>query len=185
MFNASLALVIDKRYNGGPEVIGLIMTVGGTAAIFYGGYLMKRLIRKVGEKKVFIFTISLITILPVIYPFLFELWTVYIFVIPFAFCMAFMPALIQANIVKAVDPDKQGRVSGWSTNIQSMAQTIAPLIATWYLQIRSFSFGVITLNAYDLIGFTSALFGVILIIMTFIDFRKHPDLYSYEIRFKK
>ena len=182
MFNSSLALVIDKRYNGGPEVIGLIMTVGGTAAIFYGGYLMKRVIRRVGEKKVFIFTVSLITIVPFIYPFLYELWSVFIFVIPFAFCMAFMPALIQANIVKAVDPDKQGRVSGWSTNIQSMAQTIAPLIATWYLQIRGISLGVLHFNSYDLIGYTSSIFGLILIILTYIDFKKNKDLYSHEIR---
>jgi DHA1 family tetracycline resistance protein-like MFS transporter len=182
MFNSSLALVIDKRYNGGPEVIGLIMTVGGTAAIFYGGYLMKRVIRRVGEKKVFIFTVSLITIVPFIYPFLYELWSVFIFVIPFAFCMAFMPALIQANIVKAVDPDKQGRVSGWSTNIQSMAQTIAPLIATWYLQIGGIYLGVLHFNSYDLIGYTSSIFGLILIILTYIDFKKNKDLYSHEIR---
>lgn len=184
MFNSSLALVIDKRYNGGPEIIGLIMTVGGTAAIFYGGYLMKRLIRKVGEKKIFIFTVLLITTIPLLYPFLFELWTVFIFVLPFAFCMAFMPALIQANIVKAVNPDKQGRVSGWSTNVQSIAQTIAPLIATWFLQIGGFSFGFINLNSYDLIGFTSALFGVTLVILAFIDLRKNPDLYSYETKKK-
>ena len=178
MFNSSIALVIDKRYGGGPDVIGLVMTVGGIFAIIYGGFLMKRLIRYYGEKQIFIFAMILVTSLCLIYPFLFELWMVFIFIIPFAFCMAFLPALVQANITKAVDEDQQGIASGWSTNIQSIAQTLAPLIATGFLQIGGLTLTIIRLNSYHLIGFTAAVFGGILLTLSFYDLRQHPNLYE-------
>jgi MFS family permease len=180
MFNTSLPLVVDKRYSGGPLTIGLIMTIGGSAAIFYGGFFMKRIIRKVGEKKLYLFTFVLVTLLFVVYPFLYEVWMMYIFIIPFAFCMASLNPLITSNITKAVEDDKQGVISGWSTNVQSISQTIMPLIATGFLQIGFIIIFSLTLNAYQLIGFTAAFFGILLVIIGIIDLKMHPHLYEHE-----
>jgi multidrug resistance protein len=180
MFNSSLPLVIDKRYSAGPETIGLIMGIGGTAAIFYGGFLLKRMIKKFGEKRVYLFTFAMVTILFLIYPFLYEIWMVYIFIIPFAFCMASMNPLITSNITKAVEENKQGVVSGWSTNIQSISQTISPLISTGYLQLGFLVIFSITLDSYQLIGFTAAFLGILLILIAFYDVQKHSYLYEHE-----
>ncbi|TXT56268.1 MAG: Tetracycline resistance protein, class C [Promethearchaeota archaeon] len=180
MFNSSLPLVIDKRYSAGPETIGLIMGIGGTAAIFYGGFLLKRMIKKFGEKRIYLFTFAMVTILFLIYPFLYEIWMVYIFIIPFAFCMASMNPLITSNITKAVEENKQGVVSGWSTNIQSISQTISPLISTGYLQLSFLVIFSITLDSYQLIGFTAAFLGILLIVIAFYDVQKHSYLYEHE-----
>ena len=93
--------------------------------------------------------------------------------IPFVFCMVFLPSLIQSNITKAVDPDKQGLVSGLSTNVQSIAQIISPLIGTGYIQIGGLSFGILFLNSYELIGYTAVILGVALVIMVLFDLKKH------------
>jgi len=185
MFNSSLALVMDKRFGSGPLEIGIVLTVGATVVMFYGGFLMKRLIKKFGEKAVYLFTFSLSIIVSIFYPFLFEYWMVFIFIFPFGFVMGFLSPLIMSNISKAVDSDKQGIASGYSTNFQSIAQSIMPLIATSYLQVGYFSLAFITLNAYELIGYTATLFGCVLLLLGLIDLKLHPELYAHENRKKK
>jgi len=185
LFNSSLALVMDKRYNADPSEIGIVMTFGATIIMIYGGFLMKKVIKKFGEKAVYLFTFSLAVIVSIFYPLLYEYWMVFVFIIPFGFIMAFLPPLILSNITKAVESDKQGTASGYSTNFQSIAQTTMPLIATGYLQIGYFSLAFITLNAYQLIGYTAALFGLLLLILGIIDLKLHPELYAHENRKKK
>jgi MFS family permease len=108
--------------------------------------------------------------------------------------MAFMRPLVSTNITKAVDPLRQGVVSGWAITLQSISQIIAPLIATLFLDINNgmgITFELIlippspklvyfTLNPYQLIGFTAAILGIILLTVGYIDLKKHPKLYSYE-----
>lgn len=184
LFNSSLALVMDKRYGADPSAIGLVMTFGATIVMIYGGFLMKKIIKKFGEKKIYLFTFSMAVIVSFFYPFLYEYWMVFVFVVPFGYVMAFLPPLIQSNITKAVESDKQGTASGYSTNFQSIAQTIMPLIATGYLQIGYLSLALITFNAYELIGYTAAFLGLLLLILGIIDLKLHPELYAHENREK-
>ena len=178
LLNSSLSLIMDRRYNAGPAEIGLIMTIAGFCSIFYGGFLLKRLIRWIGEKRLLIFSISLLIVLFVLIPLLFEFWMVFVFVVPYALCMAINPALIQTNITRAVDPDKQGTASGWGTNTMSLSQSISPLLSTYFLQIGGISIGFIYLDSYQLIGYFGALVGVVLMTVILIDFKLHPNLIS-------
>ncbi len=180
LFNSSASLILFNRYGASTTMIGLLMTVAGTMAMFYGGLLMKPLIKKLGEKKVLLFASSLIIIVFLVFPYLYELWMIFILMIPFVFCMVFLPSLIQSNITKAVDPNKQGLVSGMSTNVQSIAQIISPLIGTGYIQIGGLVIGFLFLNPYELIGFTAAILGVAFVIMIIFDLKLHPYLYEYE-----
>ena len=180
MLNSSFPLILDKRFAAEPSIIGSVMTVAGIAVMIYGGILMKPLFRKVGERRVLFFSIILLIVDFIILPYITELWMIYIFIFPFTFCMAFLPPLIQTNITKAVDPDQQGAISGWTTNIQSISQISSPLLATGYLELGGLTFGLIFLNSYHLIGFTGALLGVLLLIIGLIDVQRHPYLYNHE-----
>jgi DHA1 family tetracycline resistance protein-like MFS transporter len=179
MLTSSLALVLDKRYGADALGIGSVMTVAGIIGIFYGGFLLKFLIKKVGEKRIFLMGLILLIIVFIFYPYLYEFWMVYAFIPVFMFSMAFLMPLIQSNITKAVDPDRQGQISGWSTNIQSVAQTTAPLVATWYLEIISLTIGVFYFNSYELIGFTAMVLATTLAIIGFYDVLTHKHLYDY------
>ena len=180
MLTSSLALVLDERYGTNALGIGSVMTVAGIIGIFYGGFLLKFLIRKVGEKRIFLIGLVLLIVIFIFYPYLYEFWMVFAFIPVFMFSMAFLMPLIQSNITKAVDPDKQGQISGWGTNIQSIAQTTAPLISTWYLEIVSLTIGIFYFNAYELIGFTAMLLAIILAIIGFYDVLTHKHLYDHE-----
>jgi len=181
MLNSSLSLILDKRYGADTAMIGLIIAVAGVALLVYAGILLKPLIQKLGEKRL-IFVGAFILILTfAIIPYLTEVWMIFIIIIPFVFGMAALPPLIQTNLTRAVDADQQGEVSGWATNFQSIAQIIAPLIATWYLQINGISLGFLYLDSYQLIGYTAVIIGIVIVIILLIDFKMHPKLYSKEV----
>ncbi len=179
MVNSSFPLFLDNRYGAGPSIIGSVMSVAGIVVLIYAGILMKPMLRKFGEKRVLIFGFILLIVIFLFFPYLTELWMIYVFVVPFAFCMAVIPPLIQSNLTKAIDPDKQGEASGWTTNFQSISQIIAPLVSTGFLEIGGLVvFSIFFFNSYQLIGFTAVILGIALLIVGVIDLRSHPHLYS-------
>ncbi|MBY8991947.1 MAG: MFS transporter [Candidatus Lokiarchaeota archaeon] len=180
MFTTSFPIVLADRYGANASIIGSVLVVAGIGLLIYGIILMKPLIRKIGEKNLLLTTFILLFILFIFYPYLSDLWMVYIFILPFAFCMAFMRPLISANIAKAVNPLKQGAVSGWAVNIQSFSQIIAPLISYGFLQLGGLTIGFVDLNSYQLIGFTNVIFALSLFIIGYADLKLHPKLYLYE-----
>ena len=105
---------------------------------------------------------------------------IFAFIPSFVFSMVFLPSLIQSNITKAVDADKQGLVSGMTTNVQSIAQIIAPLIATGFIEIGGLTIGIIFLNQYELIGYLAVILGIGLFLFLFFDLKRHSYLFSYE-----
>ncbi|MFX0081811.1 MAG: MFS transporter [Candidatus Hodarchaeota archaeon] len=180
IFGSSFAYILNERFQATPLIIGTIMSITGTVLLVYGLFLMKRIIRKIGEKRIFFSSIIGYIIVFMIYPYLNELWMLYVFMVPYALCMSSIYPLISSNITKAVGPAKQGTISGWTTNIQSISQTLSPLIAAWFLQIGGFTIGFIFLNSYQLIGSTNVILSITLFIFAYIDVKKHPRLYSYE-----
>jgi len=180
MFNSSMALILDERYGASTIIIGLLMTLAGVTIMIYGGLLMKPLFKKLGEKRVLLFASILLILNFLAFPFMTELWMIFAFIPSFVFSMVFLPSLIQSNITKAVDSDKQGLVSGMTTNIQSIAQIISPLIATGFIEIGGLTIGMIFFNPYELIGYLSAILGITLFVVLFFDLKRHSYLFSYE-----
>jgi len=180
MFNSSMALILDERYGASPLIIGLVMALAGVTIMIYGGLLMKPLFKKVGEKRILLIASILLILNFLAFPFMTELWMIFAFIPSFVFSMVFLPSLIQSNITKAVDADKQGLVSGMTTNIQSIAQIISPLIATGFIEIGGITMGMIFLNPYELIGYLSVILGIGLFVILFFDLKRHSYLYSYE-----
>ena len=180
IFSSSAALVVFERYNAGPSTTGLVMAVAGLAVMIYGAFLIKPIIKKLGEKRLLFTTFILFIIIFLFYPYLYELWMVFVFILPYSFVVAFMRPLITTNMTKAVRLDQQGILSGWSTNFQSVSQIIAPLIAYSFLQMGGINIGSIFLDSYHLIGFTNVLLAILLLIIGYLDIKYHPKLYSFE-----
>jgi DHA1 family tetracycline resistance protein-like MFS transporter len=180
MFNSSLSLILFERYGAPTILIGLIMTFAGITIMIYGGFLMKPLFRRVGEKRIMLIASILLIVNFGLFPHMTEMWMIFAMIPSFVFCMAFLPSLIQSNITKAVDPDNQGLVSGLTTTTQSIAQIISPLVATGFIEIGGLTIGAIFFNQYELIGYLAVILGIILFIMVFFDLKQHSYLYSYE-----
>ncbi|MHA2035810.1 MAG: MFS transporter [Promethearchaeota archaeon] len=184
IFNTSFSLILFNRYFANALVIGTMMAVSAGFVMIYGLFFMRKLILRIGEKKMFFLGIAIFIAIFVIYPYLEELWMIYVLMIPLSFSSASIGPLISSNLTKAVGPDKQGALGGWTTNISAVSQTISPLISTGLLQLGSLAIGFIYLNSYQLIGFLNAILGIFLMTIVFLDIRHYPYLYSYD-KFRK
>ncbi|MHA2399297.1 MAG: MFS transporter [Promethearchaeota archaeon] len=180
IFSTSFSLVLNIRYHANPFIIGTMMVVPASFIMIYGLVFMKRLIQRIGEKRMFFLGIIIFIIIFFVYPYLNELWMIYILMLPYAFSAASIGPLISTNITKAIGPDKQGALSGWTTNISAISQIISPIIAASFLEIGGVAIGFIFINSYQLIGLINVLLGSILILIVFLDIRHYPYLYSYE-----
>ena len=156
MYNSSLSLVIHSKFGQDPGMIGLIMTVMGVEMIFFSGFLVKKLVRKYEEKHVFLFAILMMGTAFLIYPFLTEFWMLFLLITPFMLGMAILRPILQTKISQSAPRHRQGEISGYNTTTQSIAETIAPLISTGYLQIGMVVLFGVEISPYILIGFTCA-----------------------------
>ena len=184
IFSTSFSLVLFNRYYANAFIIGTIMAFSAGFVMIYGLFFMKKLIMRIGERKMFFFGMGIFIAIFLIYPYLEELWMIYVLMIPYGFSSASIGPLISSNITKAIGPDKQGELGGWTTNLSAVSQTISPLISTGFLQLGGWTIGAIFINSYQLIGFTNAILGISLVGIVFLDIKRYPYLYSYE-KFRK
>ncbi|MFW9877615.1 MAG: MFS transporter [Candidatus Thorarchaeota archaeon] len=185
IFGTSFSLILFNRYSANAFIIGTIMAFSASFVMIYGLFFMRPLIQRIGEKKMFFLGMGIFISIFIIYPYLEELWMIYVLMIPYGFSSASIGPLISSNITKAIGPDKQGQLGGWTTNLSAFSQTISPLISTGLLQLGGLTIGLIYFNSYQLIGFTNVILGLILVIIVFLDIRNYPYLYSYEKLRKK
>lgn len=175
MIFSTFALVLNLRYGLGIGLIGAFSAFAGVNMILFGGIIMKPLTKKFGEKKVLFFALSLAFVIFLSFPFLDEAWMLFLFTIPFMFMQIILRTIIFTNLSKGVEEDEQGVVSGWASNMFSVAQIIAPLIGYWYLDIQSITLMDITLNAYFLIGISCTVAIILLLGLILFDLKNHPE----------
>ena len=178
MFNSASPLVIKDRYGGGPMTIGLLTAAMILSMVFFAIIVFRPLRRKYGIK-----VLSLVAAVSIIaaflyFPFMEDLWMISIFLPFYTIYMSFGRPIINVNTLKAVDATRQGEVSGWSTTVQSIAQTLMPLVATGIIQIEGISVGAFSLNEYWTLGIVAALIGVILLLLIIRDIRKYPKTFE-------
>ena len=175
MFNSSFAFVLEARYGLTVDFIGLFAATLGIIMIIIGGGLIKPLSSKFGEIKLFICAIIIGIVTSLIYPFMNEAWWLFVFIFPFAFANIVSRTITLSALSKAVDEDKQGLVSGYASNVQSIGQITAPIVAYWYLDIMNFTVLGIALDAYFFLGITCAVSMTLLLVFALTDARKHPN----------
>ena len=175
LFNTSFPYVLGERYGLPIFFIGLFAAISGVIMIIIGAGLIKPLTTKFGEKRLFIFAIVVGIFTTLLYPFMTEAWWLFIFIFPFVFSNVCSRTITQTALSKAVDEDKQGLVAGYATNVQSIGQIIAPIIAYSFLEVSTFAILGLTLDAYFFIGITCTLSMSALLIIALIDVKKHPN----------
>jgi len=180
IFGSSFGVILLQKYNADETIIGTIMSVSALFVMIYGLVFMRRLILRVGEKKMLFLSLSSYIIVFLIFPYLNELWMIYVLMVPYGFGMATIGPLLSSNLTKATSPDKQGRVSGWSSNFSAISQITSPFISGWFLQLGGFFIGALFFNSIQIIGITIVFLGIILLLTTYLDIKFHPKLYSYE-----
>lgn len=178
MITSTFPLIMTLRYGSNVAMIGLLASIAGIIMMITGGILMKPLIKKFGEKAMLILSLIMAISMFLIYPFLYEEWFLYLFILPYIFSHIFIRSIILTNLSKSVEEDQQGAASGFASNMMSIAQIFAPLIAYWYLELWIVSIMGYNVDAYFLIGITCVFITIILLILVIIDMKKYPEIFS-------
>jgi DHA1 family tetracycline resistance protein-like MFS transporter len=178
MFNSASPLVIAQRYGGGPMTIGLLTAGMIALMVFFAIAVFRPIRRKIGIKILSLVAVVCVIAAFIYFPFMEELWMISIFLPFYTIYMSFARPIINVNTMKAVDATQQGKVSGISTTVQSIAQTLMPLVATGILQIDGISIGTFSINEYWTLGIVAALIGIILLFLIIRDIRKYPKAFQ-------
>jgi len=171
----SLPLVLAKQFGSGPMEIGALMSFNGLIMVLTMGIAVRKIGDKYSRKNQFIFAVIMMLIAYFIYAFLSAYWMYFAFLAILTIGLAFARPLTQTNLLKSAPPDQQGAASGWGTNLQSIAEATAPILAMWYLDIGGASLGSIFLSSYVLIGMTTFIIALILGIIILRDIKANPD----------
>jgi DHA1 family tetracycline resistance protein-like MFS transporter len=166
---SGMSLILDRRYNSGLMAIGNIAAMMGVISFIIGMGLMRPLNRRLGENKIFFGAILLFGVAYFIYPFMNTITGFYGFMLLLVSGSSLARPVVRSRLTKAVKPSQQGTISGYSTTVRSMAQIVAPLITTGWLQIRVLKMGGLTLDYNQLIGISGVLFVALLAVLAFID----------------
>ena len=182
-FVSTLPLVLEERFAVGPAEIGFVFTVYGIEMIIFSGLILRKLLKKFGEKPLYIASMAILVISFIIYPFLDNYWYIIAFVTPPTVGMALFRPIVQSNITKAAPDSRQGEANGWGTNMQGLAQVFAPIIATGYLEVGTVVIFGLAINAYFMIGWTMAFLFALVFVIVIIDVKSYPhDFEEKEIK---
>ncbi|MBN2334462.1 MFS transporter, partial [Candidatus Bathyarchaeota archaeon] len=171
MVFSSMSLILNKRYGADVTEVGSVSTVMGVFTFIYGGLLLRRVKERVGEQRLLLVAICLslaaFTIMPVLPTFT----SFYLFIAVFSAGSNFGRPILSANLTRAVDEDKQGLVSGYSTTVNSLARAIAPLVSTGWLQVGGLTLGALFVNQYYMIAVTGFAAGLLFLLMYLMEQR--------------
>jgi len=129
-------LILLDRYLLSEGFIGIIYAIIGVEMMLIARFGVRYLLNKFGDTKLLKFFTLMMMCVFLVFPFLYNVWLMIIFIVPLIFSMAILRPILIANTQKAAPPDRQGVASGWRINTYAIAQVIAPLVSTAFLDLE-------------------------------------------------
>ena len=126
----------EEKFGWGPIQIGYSFAAFGLCMAFTQGYLMKKIIRYIGENKTVKITLYINIISFFFIAFITDSWMIWVLIPVISFGVISGPAL-QGLMSQAVPDNQQGELQGLLTSITAIGMIISPLLMT-------FTFGFFT-----------------------------------------
>ena len=126
----------EEKFGWGPIQIGCSFAAFGLCMAFTQGYLMKKIIRYIGENKTVKITLYINIISFFFIAFITDSWMIWVLIPVISLGVISGPAL-QGLMSQAVPDNQQGELQGLLTSITAIGMIISPLLMT-------FTFGFFT-----------------------------------------
>ena len=126
----------EEKFGWGPIQIGYSFAAFGLCMAFTQGYLMKKIIRYIGENKTVKITLYINIISFFFIAFITDSWMIWVLIPVISLGVISGPAL-QGLMSQAVPDNQQGELQGLLTSITAIGMIISPLLMT-------FTFGFFT-----------------------------------------
>ena len=119
----------EEKFGWGPIQIGYSFAAFGLCMAFTQGYLMRKIIRYIGENKTVTMTLYINIISFFFIAFITDSWMVWVLIPLISLGVISGPAL-QGLMSQAVPDDQQGELQGLLTSITAIGMIISPLLMT-------------------------------------------------------
>ncbi len=179
VFTSSIALVVGDRYQQGPAVIGILLSFMFVMLAVFGGVLMVPLRKKLGDLVLTFVSVGSGIIAWIVFIISANIWLFLVFLVFLIFFVAILQPILKANLTKTADRSNQGEIGGWTTTVQSLAQSIVPVISTGFLEIGQLVLLGVVVEPYTLIGMFSIALLTVLGVILFKDARKDPGAFKF------
>lgn len=117
------------RFDWDESMVGYSLTAVGLIVAFVQGWLVKRVVFKVGERKAVILGMILWALGLFLFAMAFKGWHMFVFIIPYCLGGIAGPTL-QTIMSNQVRPDEQGELQGALTSLMSLTALIGPPLMT-------------------------------------------------------
>ena len=115
------------KFKWTPEIVGYSLAVVGILVAFVQGFLIRKIIPKIGENKAIYLGLTFLSIGLVLFGFAPKGWMMFAFLLPYCLGGIAGPAL-QGLISSQVPDNQQGELQGSLTSLMSLTSIIGPLI---------------------------------------------------------
>lgn len=129
VFPSIWVLYTGYRYGWTPRDVGWSLALVGAMSVVIQGWLARKLIPKIGERKAIVIGLANASIFFAAYGLAPEGWMIYVLIFLGSFGGIAMPA-VQGLVSRCVPINEQGAVQGALSSLGSLAGIVGPLLAT-------------------------------------------------------
>jgi len=157
MYVSTLALFIGLILGLDTIGVSLLLTVSGISRAIVRFTLFKPTMRKLGEKKmkylgfsILVGTFFLVGIFGTYYS---EIWVFIVLMVFASYGVSCSRGILISEVTQTVTPKEMGKINGYTTTLDSLAQIVGPLLGTFLLQnfeplLYGFAMGLLALGAF-------------------------------------
>ncbi|TET58070.1 MAG: MFS transporter, partial [Promethearchaeota archaeon] len=153
MYVSTLAIFIALILGLDTLGVSLLLTISGISRTIVRFTLFKATLRFLGEKKmkilglsILVITFILVGIFGAFYP---EIWIFIVLMVVASYGVSCARGLLMSKVTETVSPKEMGKINGYTTTLDSLAQIVGPIIGTLLL-------------------FDPSLFGLVMGILAFV-----------------
>ena len=157
MYVSTLALFIGLILGLDTIGVSLLLTVSGVSRAIVRFTLFKPTMRKLGEKKmkfmgllVLVVSFFFIGIFGTYYP---EIWIFVLLMVIVSYGVSCSRGILISNVTQTVTPKEVGKINGFTTTLDSLAQIAGPILSTFLLEnfepyLYGFIMAILALGAF-------------------------------------
>jgi MFS family permease len=148
MYVSTLSIFIGLILGLDTIGVSILLTISGISRTIVRFSLLKPTMRLLGEKKTKIFGLTILVIsfvlIGIFGTFYREIWVFIILIVLVSYGVSCARGLMMSKVTETVSPKEIGKINGYTTTLDSLAQTFGPILGTFLIQeFDPYLFGLI------------------------------------------
>jgi len=148
MYVSTIAIFLNLIFGLDTLGVSMLLTISGASRAIVRFSVFKPTMRKLGEKKMTKLGLSILVgtffLIGIFGSFYTELWMFIILMVIASYGVSCSRGILISRVTQSVSPKEIGRINGYTTTLDSIAQIIGPLIGTLLLErFDTYFFGIV------------------------------------------